>query len=85
MPGVDDLSTLETRLLIALLSTLIMYHQYLFDRLIEKFRLQDDYSQLKKQMEYQNISYEKTANSFKIVKRIIHDTNKQLLYIRTCI
>ncbi|MFL1671743.1 GHKL domain-containing protein [Paenibacillus thiaminolyticus] len=147
MPGVDDLSTLETKLLVSMLSTLIMflfillikfikrsrdykisilyyliltlvilislfilntlffYSEnntcyvlsiigilciniiviYLFDRLIEKFRLQDEYRQLKKQMEHQNISYEKTANSFKSIKRIIHDTNKQLLYIRTCI
>jgi len=36
-------------------------------------------------MDYQNNSYEKTTHSFKGIKRIIHDTNKHLLYIRTCI
>ncbi|MNI42378.1 hypothetical protein D3C73_966730 [compost metagenome] len=58
---------------------------YLFDRIIEKFKLIDENNQLQKQMDFQDSSYEKTANSFKTIKRIIHDTNKHLIYIRTCI
>ncbi|MGQ3481055.1 sensor histidine kinase [Paenibacillus sp. TY11] len=41
--------------------------------------------QLLRQMEYQDTTYEKTANSFKNIKRIIHDTNNHLLFIVRCI
>ncbi|WP_410514563.1 GHKL domain-containing protein [Paenibacillus sp. BR2-3] len=58
---------------------------YLFDRVIEKFRLADENNLLQKQMDYQDNNYEKTVNSFKSIKRIIHDTNKQVLYIGKCI
>lgn len=36
-------------------------------------------------MDYQDANYEKTVHSFKSIKRIIHDTNQQLLYIEECI
>jgi len=32
-------------------------------------------------MDYQDANYEKTVHSFKEIKRIIHDTNKQLLLV----
>jgi sensor histidine kinase regulating citrate/malate metabolism len=58
---------------------------FLFDRIIEKFRLADEKRQLQKQMDYQDDSYKRTVHSFKSIKQIIHDTNKQLIYIRACI
>lgn len=58
---------------------------FLFDKMIEKFRLTDEKRQLQKQMDYQDDSYKKTVHSFNSIKRIIHDINKQLVYIRTCI
>ncbi|ARF69343.1 hypothetical protein B7C51_18295 [Paenibacillus larvae subsp. pulvifaciens] len=58
---------------------------FLFDRMTEKYRLADENYQLQKQMDYQDNSYEKTAHSFKSIKRIIHDTKKQLVFIRACI
>ncbi|MGG1617871.1 sensor histidine kinase [Paenibacillus sp. NRS-1781] len=36
-------------------------------------------------MEYQDTTYDKTTNSFKDIKRVIHDTNKHLLFIDRCI
>ncbi|MWV45535.1 GHKL domain-containing protein [Paenibacillus sp. HJL G12] len=58
---------------------------YLFDELIESFQIKDELNQLHKQNEYQNTSYQKISNSFQMTKRIIHDTNKHLVYIRACI
>ncbi|MET3211266.1 UNVERIFIED_CONTAM: two-component system sensor histidine kinase AgrC [Paenibacillus sp. PvR008] len=57
----------------------------MFDKLIENFRLVNEKLELQKQMTYQDNSYEKTAQSFKNIKRIIHDTKKQLVFIRACI
>ncbi|MDF9761384.1 sensor histidine kinase regulating citrate/malate metabolism [Peribacillus simplex] len=37
------------------------------------------------QMDYQDANYEKVVHSFKSIKRIIHDTNQQFLYIEECI
>lgn len=58
---------------------------YLFDGLLEKFRIKDELLQLQKQMDYQNTSYKKIGRSFQSIKLMIHDTNKHLLYIRACI
>jgi two-component system sensor histidine kinase AgrC len=58
---------------------------YLFCNMIEKFRLAEVNVQLLRQMEYQDTTYDKTTNSFKDIKRVIHDTNKHLLFIDRCI
>lgn len=58
---------------------------FLFDKIIWTFRLSDENARLQKQMSYQEDSYVQTARSFEKIKQIIHDTNKQLLYIRACI
>ncbi|OMF89518.1 ATP-binding protein [Paenibacillus sp. FSL R7-0337] len=42
-------------------------------------------SRLHRQLEAQELSYQDTLHSFMDIKRIIHDMNKQLVYIRTCI
>lgn len=42
-------------------------------------------TRLQKQIEAQDSSYKQTMHSFQDIKRIIHDTNKQLIYIRACI
>lgn len=58
---------------------------YIFDNIVDKFQFMHENSQLKHQMDYQDANYEKTVHSFKSIKRIIHDTNQQLLYIEECI
>ncbi|MCM3702181.1 sensor histidine kinase [Paenibacillus macerans] len=58
---------------------------FLFDSINEKFRLADENRQLQKQIDYQYSTYEKTVHTFESIKRVIHDTNKQLLFIRECI
>ncbi|KWX77125.1 hypothetical protein AML91_08750 [Paenibacillus jilunlii] len=58
---------------------------FLFDRMIEIFRLAEVNYRLQRQMDAQDISYKQTVHSFMGIKRIIHDTNKQLVYIRACI
>ncbi len=58
---------------------------FLFDRMIEIFRLAEVNYRLQRQMDAQDTSYKQTVHSFMGIKRIIHDTNKQLVYIRACI
>src|SRR5690554_3212070 len=58
---------------------------YIFDHIIDKFQLKHENDQLQQQMDYQDANYEKTVHSFKSIKRIIHDTNQQFLYIEACI
>ncbi|WP_338556550.1 GHKL domain-containing protein [Paenibacillus sp. KS-LC4] len=58
---------------------------YVFDTIIEKFQFMHENAQLQQQMVYQDANYEKTVHSFKSIKRIIHDTNQQFLYIEECI
>ncbi|MGG4445358.1 GHKL domain-containing protein [Brevibacillus porteri] len=58
---------------------------YIFDNIVDKFQFMHEKSQLQHQMDYQDANYEKTVHSFKSIKRIIHDTNQQLLYIEECI
>ncbi|MGG4146774.1 GHKL domain-containing protein [Paenibacillus algorifonticola] len=58
---------------------------YIFDMIIEKFQFMHENAQLQQQMDYQDANYEKTVHSFKSIKRIIHDTNQQFLYIEECI
>ncbi|MGP0583410.1 ATP-binding protein [Paenibacillus timonensis] len=58
---------------------------YMFDTMMEKFQFQQENFQLQRQMDYQDANYEKTVHSFKSIKRIIHDTNQQLLYVEECI
>lgn len=65
-----------------LLNVLVIY---MFDTMMEKFQIQQENFQLQRQMDYQDANYEKTVHSFKSMKRIIHDTNKQFLYIEECI
>lgn len=65
-----------------LLNVLVVY---MFDTMMEKFQIQQENFQLQRQMDYQDANYEKTVHSFKSIKRIIHDTNQQFLYIEECI
>lgn len=58
---------------------------YIFDNIIDKFQFMHENAQLQHQMDYQDANYEKTVHSFKSIKRIIHDTNQQFLYIEECI
>lgn len=58
---------------------------YILDNMIEKFQLVHENIQLQDQMDYQDANYEKTVHSFKQIKRIIHDTHQQFLYIEQCI
>lgn len=58
---------------------------YVFDHIVEKFQFMQKNEQLQHQMDYQDANYEKTVHSFKSIKRIIHDTNQQFLYIDECI
>ncbi|MCP3795515.1 MULTISPECIES: sensor histidine kinase [unclassified Paenibacillus] len=58
---------------------------FLYDKMIEKVRLVNEKHQLQKQIELRDNSYVRTKHSFKRIKRIIHDTKKQLVYIRACI
>lgn len=58
---------------------------YILDTVIAKFQLLHENAQLQHQMDYQDANYEKTVHSFKKVKRIIHDTNQQFLYVAECI
>jgi len=58
---------------------------YIFDHIVEKFQFMHENTQLQHQMDYQDANYEKVVHSFKSIKRIIHDTNQQLLYIEECI
>lgn len=54
---------------------------YMLDTVIARFRLTLQNERLQSQMDYQDANYEKTVHSFKEIKRIIHDTNKQLLVV----
>ncbi|MGG3453617.1 ATP-binding protein [Paenibacillus rhizolycopersici] len=65
-----------------LLNVLVIY---MFDTMMEKFQFQQENFQLQRQMDYQDANYEKTVHSFKSIKRIIHDTNQQFLYVEECI
>lgn len=58
---------------------------YIFDLIIDKFQFKHENARLQQQMDYQDANYEKTVHSFKSIKRIIHDTNQQFLYIEECI
>ncbi|AJS61204.1 ATP-binding protein [Paenibacillus sp. IHBB 10380] len=58
---------------------------FLFDNIIDKFQFMHKNTQLQHQMDYQDANYEKVVHSFKSIKRIIHDTNQQFLYIEECI
>ena len=58
---------------------------YIFDNIIDKFQFMHENAQLQHQMDYQDANYEKVVHSFKSIKRIIHDTNQQFLYIEECI
>ncbi|WP_020433940.1 ATP-binding protein, partial [Paenibacillus riograndensis] len=58
---------------------------YIFDTIVDKFQFKHENARLEQQMDYQDANYEKTVHSFKSIKRIIHDTNQQLLYIEECI
>jgi two-component system sensor histidine kinase AgrC len=58
---------------------------YIFDTIIDKFQFMHENTQLQHQMDYQDANYEKVVHSFKSIKRIIHDTNQQFLYIEECI
>lgn len=58
---------------------------YIFDHIIDKFQFMHENAQLQHQMDYQDANYEKVVHSFKSIKRIIHDTNQQFLYIEECI
>ncbi|NEW08329.1 sensor histidine kinase [Paenibacillus sp. SYP-B3998] len=58
---------------------------YIFDTIIDKFQFMHENAQLQHQMDYQDANYEKVVHSFKSIKRIIHDTNQQFLYIEECI
>ncbi|MDR0269772.1 GHKL domain-containing protein [Paenibacillus sp.] len=58
---------------------------YIFDNIIDKFQFMNENAQLQHQMDYQDANYEKVVHSFKSIKRIIHDTNQQFLYIEECI
>ncbi|WP_411345852.1 GHKL domain-containing protein [Paenibacillus sp. WLX1005] len=58
---------------------------YLFNTLMERFRLIGQNSDLQRQMDYQDANYEKTVHAFKDIKRIIHDTNQHMLYIEECV
>ena len=56
-----------------------------FRRRNEAARLAEVNGRLHRQLEAQELSYQDTLHSFMDIKRIIHDINKQLLYIRACI
>ncbi|MEK4850795.1 ATP-binding protein [Paenibacillus sp. FSL H7-0756] len=58
---------------------------YIFDTITDKFQFMHENAQLQHQMNYQDANYEKTVHSFKSIKRIIHDTHQQFLYIEECI
>ncbi|WP_018755469.1 sensor histidine kinase [Paenibacillus terrigena] len=58
---------------------------YIIDNIIDKFQFMNENVQLQHQMDYQDANYEKVVHSFKSIKRIIHDTNQQFLYIEECI
>lgn len=58
---------------------------YVFDTITDKFQFMHENAQLQDQMNYQDANYEKTVHSFKSIKRIIHDTHQQFLYIEECI
>lgn len=58
---------------------------YILDTVIARFQLLHENAGLQQQMDYQDANYEKTVHSFKKIKSIIHDTNKQLLYVAECI
>jgi hypothetical protein len=58
---------------------------YIFDHIVDKFQFMHENTQLQHQMDYQDANYEKVVHSFKSIKRIIHDTNQQFLYIEECI
>lgn len=58
---------------------------FIFDTFIDKFQFMHENAQLQHQMDYQDANYEKTVHSFKSIKRIIHDTHQQFLYIEECI
>ncbi|MVO99855.1 ATP-binding protein [Paenibacillus lutrae] len=58
---------------------------YMYDTIMDKFQFMHDNAQLQQQMNYQDANYEKIVHSFKSIKRIIHDTNQQFLYIEECI
>ncbi|MFS0840600.1 GHKL domain-containing protein [Paenibacillus sp. 1P03SA] len=58
---------------------------YIFDTITDNFKFMHENAQLQQQMDYQDANYEKVVHSFKSIKRIIHDTNQQFLYIEECI
>ncbi|MFC4099407.1 GHKL domain-containing protein [Paenibacillus xanthanilyticus] len=57
---------------------------YIMDTITEKLQFMHENAQLQQQMDYQDANYEKVVHSFKSIKRIIHDTNQQFLYIDEC-
>lgn len=57
---------------------------YMLDTVIARLQLQHENNQLQRQMDYQDANYEKTVHSFKKIKSILHDTNKQFLYVAEC-
>ncbi|AWB43765.1 hypothetical protein DCC85_05700 [Paenibacillus sp. CAA11] len=58
---------------------------YLFDRVAEKFKLAEMNYRLRKQMDIQHDNYENITRSFKGVRKVVHDTNKHMIYLERCI
>ncbi|WP_148928964.1 sensor histidine kinase [Paenibacillus methanolicus] len=57
---------------------------YILETITDKLQFMHENVQLQQQMDYQDANYEKVVHSFKSIKRIIHDTNQQFLYIDEC-
>ncbi|MEK5236031.1 ATP-binding protein [Paenibacillus sp. FSL L8-0470] len=78
--------TLYYFIVILLLLILIMWETLLlFGKFNRNTKLIEENLLLQKQLDYQHSSYEQTVHSITNIKQVIHDTNKQLVYVRTCI
>ncbi len=57
----------------------------IIERLMRNYTLEGENHLLQQHKEYYDVISNESTSSIEEIKRIVHDTNKQLLYIQTCI
>ncbi len=75
--------TTNTAILGILVINFIVY--YLLNNIIQANEIKQIQARMETQFMFQEKKYEQTSMSFKSISGILHDTNKQLVYLRECV
>lgn len=72
-------------ILLAGLASLNIINFYLFHTVLNNYDLQETLRSYQAQIYYQSEKYSQIASAYKSTRRIVHDTKKHAMYIRTCV